>query len=88
MGAYGLIRYAITLGPAGARRFTGWIVALAWLFCEKDLLIWPKSQQRLIDMMEKASGKTVAVTKVAGDHAPMFSVKEAVVEWVVGLTEP
>jgi NADH-quinone oxidoreductase subunit M len=29
MGAYGLIRYAITLGPAGARRFTGWIVALA-----------------------------------------------------------
>ena len=29
MGVYGLIRYAITLGPAGARRFTGWIVALA-----------------------------------------------------------
>jgi len=29
MGAYGLIRYAITLGPAGARRFAGWIVALA-----------------------------------------------------------
>ncbi|MFL6465925.1 MAG: NuoM family protein [Bryobacteraceae bacterium] len=29
MGAYGLIRYAITLGSAGARRFTGWIVVLA-----------------------------------------------------------
>jgi NADH-quinone oxidoreductase subunit M len=29
MGAYGLIRYAVTLGAAGARRCAWWIVALA-----------------------------------------------------------
>ncbi len=29
MGVYGLLRYAITLGAAGARRYASWIVALA-----------------------------------------------------------
>ena len=29
MGAYGLLRYCLTIAPAGAHRCTGWIVALA-----------------------------------------------------------
>lgn len=62
-------------------------VSLSYLFCDHDRTISPKKQQLGIDLMEKASGKTVAVTHIPADHAPNISLPELTVAWVVSLVE-
>ncbi|KAH7308527.1 Alpha/beta hydrolase fold-1 [Stachybotrys elegans] len=59
-------------------------VAISYLFCEHDRTIPPTHQQRSIDIAER-QGKTVAVTRIAADHAPMLSAFDEVVGWIVGI---
>lgn len=47
----------------------------------------PNIQQAGIDVIEKASGKKVDVTRIPHDHVPNESAPEKVVDWFVHLSE-
>lgn len=75
-------------GPSFANELThaGYAdVPVSYLFCEEDICVRPEIQQAGIDRIEKASGKKVDVTSIKGDHAPMITQEEVVVDWLVSL---
>lgn len=62
-------------------------VPVAWMFCEEDRTIIPSVQQGSIDLIEKASGNKVEVTRVASDHCPPVSNIQATVDWICGVAK-
>ena len=62
-------------------------VPTSYLFCDADACVLPIAQQRGIDVIEKASGRKVDVTKIHSDHCPNISHPEEVVKWFVDLVE-
>ncbi|KAF2684508.1 alpha/beta-hydrolase [Lentithecium fluviatile CBS 122367] len=62
-------------------------VPVSYLFCEADECVIPAAQQRAIDVIEKANGGKVDVTRIKSDHCPNVSHPEMVVDWFVGLVE-
>ncbi|CAI6083639.1 unnamed protein product [Clonostachys chloroleuca] len=61
-------------------------VDLEFLSCDNDRLISQNDQKLAIGRLEKASGKTVEVTFVSGDHTPALSAPSEVVEWLVKIS--
>ncbi|KAL5113173.1 hypothetical protein ACEQ8H_008960 [Pleosporales sp. CAS-2024a] len=66
-------------------------VSVSWFFCDDDKCIVPEVQQAAIDRIEESwkgterEGKKVHVRRVKCDHVPIFSAKEEVEAWIVGL---
>jgi hypothetical protein len=58
-------------------------VDVAWLFCEKDLVIPPAVQQTAIDMIERESGRKVDVASIPRDHCPIAGYPDEVADWIV-----
>jgi hypothetical protein len=57
-------------------------VPISYMFCERDQCILPKTQQGIIDMIERESGRKVDVYRYPLGHIPYFSKVESVVEAV------
>lgn len=51
-------------------------IPLTYIFCEKDLVIVPETQQRFIDTIEEVSGRKVDVRKIDAGHCPTNSRPE------------
>ena len=62
-------------------------VPASYLFCETDGCVVPAAQQKAIDVIEKATGRKVDVTRIPSDHCPVVSHQKEVVEWFVGMLE-
>lgn len=58
-------------------------VPVTYIFCEKDLVINPETQQRFIDTIEEVSGNKVDVKRIDAGHCPNFSRPEELVELLV-----
>lgn len=61
-------------------------VKLAYLFAEKDVVISPDMQRRMIDKL-KSTGKKVDVTSIPADHAPPISQPDRTLDWVLKLAK-
>lgn len=62
-------------------------VPCSYLFSEQDLCVPPHVQQNVIDMIEKASGIKVDVTRIPADHCANVTAKQEVIDWIVRLGE-
>lgn len=62
-------------------------VPVSYLFCELDQCIPPEVQQQGIDIIEKASGSKVHITKVKADHCPNFTATPETAAWIVDLVK-
>ncbi|KAK8075337.1 hypothetical protein PG997_010000 [Apiospora hydei] len=62
-------------------------VPVSYLLCTGDLTIPAWIQQKQIDMMERETGSTVAVTRLDSDHVAPLSHPEAVVDWMLRLAK-
>lgn len=48
-------------------------IPLTYIFCERDYVIVPETQQRFIDTVEEVSGKKVDVKRIDSGHCPNSS---------------
>ena len=62
-------------------------VPVSYLLCLHDLTITPETQKSGIDMIERETGKKVAVTSLEADHVAPLTHTDEVVRWVVQLAE-
>jgi pimeloyl-ACP methyl ester carboxylesterase len=62
-------------------------LTVSYLLCEKDMCVPPEVQVAGIKLIERLTGKTVTVTKIASDHVPVLSHPELVADWIQSLVE-
>ena len=62
-------------------------IPLTYIFCEKDLVINPETQQRFIDTIEEVSGKSVDVKRIDSGHCPQWSKPDELVGLIVQAAE-
>ncbi len=60
-------------------------VPVSYLFCTEDLCIPVDIQQAEIDMIEKETGRKVAVTRIEADHCPNLTAAQETIDWIVGI---
>lgn len=58
-------------------------IPVTYIFCERDLIINPETQQRFIDTIEEVSGKKVDVKRIDAGHCPNWSRPEELVGLIV-----
>ncbi|CAN8105479.1 unnamed protein product [Discula destructiva] len=58
---------------------------VSYLLCENDLVIPADLQRREIEMIERKSGNKVDVKAIASGHAPIASMPQVVIDWLVSL---
>ena len=58
-------------------------IPLTYIFCERDFVINPETQQRFIDTVEEVSGKKVDVKKIDAGHCPNWSRPQELLKLVV-----
>lgn len=61
-------------------------IPLTYIFCERDLVITPETQQRFIDTVEEVSGKKVDVRKIDAGHCPLLSCPESLLQLIAEAT--
>ncbi|RDL36076.1 uncharacterized protein BP5553_06688 [Venustampulla echinocandica] len=57
-------------------------IPMSYMLCETDLVIPPKYQRSMVEMVEKESGRPVDVHSYAIGHAPNVTMPEAMVETI------
>lgn len=62
-------------------------VPVSYLLCLHDRTIPPEVQKSGIDMIERQTGKKVAVTSINADHVPPVTHTDEVVRWIIQLAE-
>ena len=62
-------------------------IPVTYIFCEKDVVINPETQQRFIDTIEEVSETKVDVKRIDAGHCPNWSKPEELVELIVGAAE-
>lgn len=62
-------------------------VPVSYLLCEEDIMISPANQRNGIEVIERASGRSVDVTSIKSDHCPMVSHPQAMVDWMLNVAE-
>lgn len=60
---------------------------MSYLLCLDDLTIPVEIQKSGIDMIERESGKKVAVTSIKADHVAPLSHIDEVARWIVQLAD-
>lgn len=60
---------------------------VSYIFCERDLVISPETQQRFIETIEEVSGKAVHVQRLDAGHCPNWSRPGELVELIVRAVE-
>ena len=58
-------------------------IPVSYLLCEDDLCIPPKVQRTGIEMIERESGRKVAVTSINADHCPNLCAEKQTIEWIL-----
>lgn len=62
-------------------------VPVSYLVCEQDVIIPPKNQRAMIEMIERESGNKVDVGSIQSGHCANMTELPTVVEWIVQLAE-
>ncbi len=58
-------------------------IPVTYIFCEKDMVIPPETQQRFIETIEEVSGEKVDVKRMDVGHCPNWSKPDELLEVLV-----
>lgn len=62
-------------------------IPATYIYCERDVVINPETQQRFIDTIEEVSGKKVDVKKIDAGHCPTWSKPEELLTLMIEAAE-
>ena len=62
-------------------------IPVTYIYCERDVVIAPETQQRFIDTIEEVSGSKVDVRRIDAGHGPNWSKPDELIELLVGAAQ-
>lgn len=62
-------------------------IPVSYLVCEKDLVVTPAAQRKMIADLEQETGVKIDVTSIQAGHAINITAIEQLTEWVTGLAD-